>query len=73
MPDIFDSKYKSNSQRARVITETWFKTELYCPACGYNSLIKFNNNEKMADFFCEKCGEIYELKSTSHNISKNII
>ena len=73
LPEIFNSKYKSNSQIARVITETWLKNEMYCPACGCNFLTKNPNNAKMADFFCSECGEIYELKSTSHKIGKTII
>ena len=71
-PDL-ELNYKSPSQRIRVLTETWFKNEMYCPACGYDYLMKTPNNAKMADFFCKTCGEIYELKSTSHNIGKNIM
>ena len=65
--------YKSPSQRIRVLSETWLKNEMYCPACGYDYLIKNPNNSRMADFHCGTCGEIYELKSMGHNIGKTIL
>jgi len=73
LPEIPNLDFKSLSQRARVLTETWLKNEMYCPACGCDYLSKIRNNAKMADFFCSNCGEIYELKSTAHKIGKNIM
>ena len=49
------------------------KNEMYCPACGYDSLQKFPNNSRLADFFCSNCGEVYELKSKGSSIGKSIL
>ncbi len=54
--------YKSNSQRARIMTEFWVKENAYCPNCG-NRLAKFENNRPVADFLCKNCQEEFELKS----------
>jgi type II restriction enzyme len=55
--------YKSNSQRARVITETWMRRNMYCPVCGREHLTQFEANRPVADFYCEHCHQEYELKS----------
>ena len=46
-----------------VLTEQWVHEMIYCPNCGSNSLNKYPNNKKVADFFCLSCHEDYELKS----------
>lgn len=55
--------YKNRSQIARVISEGWVRDQLYCPFCGGDQLMKFENNRPAADFFCPRCKEQYELKS----------
>ena len=55
--------YSSNSQIARILTENWVKENSFCPNCGYFHLSEFENNRPVADFFCKKCLEEYELKS----------
>lgn len=60
--------YYSNSQKIRVITENWVNQNIYCPCCGNERLIHFENNRPVADFFCECCHEEYELKSKSGTI-----
>ena len=55
--------YSNNSQKARVLTETWAADNLYCPVCGYSRIKHFPNNRKVADFYCPVCNEQYELKS----------
>jgi type II restriction enzyme len=55
--------YVSASQRARIWTERWVEKWLYCPNCGNLNLDKFPNNRPVADFFCQKCKEEFELKS----------
>ncbi len=47
--------YVSGSQRARVFTESWVAAHLYCPSCGGRRLAKFENNRKLADFWCASC------------------
>ena len=73
LPKIPDLHFKSPSQNIRVLTETWLKNEMYCPVCGYASLVKSRNNAKMADFYCEKCGEIYELKSKQSPVTQKLL
>lgn len=65
--------YRSASQRIRVLSETWFNNEVYCPACGNDNLLKFPNNFRLADFYCERCGEVFELKSKGSSIGKSIL
>lgn len=54
--------YTSTSQRARVLTEGWVLKEVYCPSCG-GPVSNYNNNKPVADFYCTKCIEDFELKS----------
>lgn len=61
------SNYSSNSQIARVLTESWVHKNSYCPNCSCNELTPFKNNNKAGDFFCNDCSEEYELKSKDGN------
>ena len=72
-PDIQITRYKSIPQRVRVLSEQWMQNEMYCPSCGNDNLSKFPNNTKLADFFCESCGEVYELKSKRTPIGRSIL
>ena len=56
-------KYHSKSQIARITTEKWVKENAFCPACGFASLLKLENNSPVADFCCSDCKIEYELKS----------
>ena len=73
----FDNKvsllYKSKSQKIRVLSENWFSQNMYCPCCGNIMLKKFKNNSPVADFYCEKCSEQFELKSTDRKIKNKIV
>jgi type II restriction enzyme len=64
--------YKSNSQIARILTESWVKENSYCPNCGQSKLNGFENNMPVADFYCPECKEEFELKS-KHGKLSNII
>lgn len=68
-PEIV-STYKNLSQRARVLTETWGKENLYCPACPSDNLKPTPIGKKVVDFNCPNCGESYQLKSKSHPFGK---
>lgn len=57
--------YRSRSQVARVLSEAWCRRELYCPACDSNALLPTRPNTKVLDFTCPKCGQLFELKSSS--------
>ena len=65
-------RYKSRSQVARVLTEEWVNSNMYCPRCGCVKLIKFENNRRVADFFCDQCKNEYELKSKDGEIKHKI-
>lgn len=54
--------YKSNSQKARVMTEFWTWENIFCPNCWEN-IFHYDNNKPVADFYCKECEEDYELKS----------
>ncbi len=76
MQTVFNTKianqYKSNAQKIRVLSEDWAKNEVFCPNCGSN-IINFENNRPVADFYCPKCNEEYELKSKKNSIGKKIV
>ncbi len=55
--------FRSPSQVARVITENWCRTELYCLACEGDELAPERANSRACDFTCQNCTERYELKS----------
>lgn len=65
--------YKSQSQRARVLTEYWVDKSAFCPNCGYFEIDKYPNNQPVADFFCSNCREDYELKSKQNSIGTKIL
>lgn len=64
--------YSSNSQIARLLTENWVLNNSYCPSCGEFPLSEFENNRPVADFYCKKCREEFELKSKSGKLSNTI-
>lgn len=66
------SRYKSHSQKIRVITEKWVNEYIFCPNCG-NSIAEYENNRLVAYFYCSNCKEEYELKSKKGNIGKKIV
>lgn len=56
-------KYKSSSQKIRILTEYWVDNSIFCPNCGNLSIASYPNNKPVADFYCTKCKEDFELKS----------
>ena len=46
--------YDSHSQKIRVLTENWVHQYIFCPCCG-NSIVKYENNKPVADFYCSTC------------------
>lgn len=65
-----DNKYKSQSQKIRILTEKWVEEQIYCPNCGCVGVDKYENNKPVADFYCKKCSEDYELKSKKGKVGK---
>jgi len=73
----FDSKlaanYKSESQRVRVLSESWVGQSAFCPNCGCADIDQYENNRPVADFHCKNCNEDYELKSKKDSIGNKIV
>ena len=65
-------KYNSSAQKIRVMSESWLGDNMYCPNCGNPRISHLTNNSPVADFQCDNCGEIYELKSKNGNLGKKI-
>ncbi|WP_298067880.1 DpnI domain-containing protein [uncultured Mailhella sp.] len=65
-------KYRSSSQKARVLTESWVENNLFCPRCGHNKICHFSNNRPVADFYCPNCKSQYELKSKHGTLGTKI-
>lgn len=61
--------YKSNSQKIRVMSESWLDENGYCVKCGAK-LIQHKNNKPVSDFYCSNCKEDYELKSKNGSSEK---
>ena len=65
-------KYKSLSQKIRVMSEDWAVNNLFCPCCGNDKLKKMPNNYPVADLMCDICNSVFELKSKQGNIGNKI-
>ena len=65
-------KYRSNSQKARVMSENWIADNMFCPCCGNIHITKMENNLSVSDMLCDNCGEIFELKAKKESIGKKI-
>lgn len=65
--------YKSNTQRIRIMSEQWVESNIFCPCCGNPHIVSVGNNKPVADFCCNNCGEIYELKSKKGKTGKKIM
>ncbi len=66
------ARYKSGAQRARVVTEAWGESNLYCPNCTSPKLDRLEHNTKTIDFSCPKCSFRYQLKSQKSPIRSSI-
>jgi type II restriction enzyme len=56
-------RYKSASQRARVATELWGATNLYCVSCKSPRLVPMPHNTAAIDYICGICQSPFQLKS----------
>lgn len=68
----FADGYNSNSQKIRVLTENWVDKYIFCPSCGL-AVQNYENNKPVADFYCLKCNEDYELKSKKDTMGKKVV
>lgn len=65
--------YRSKSQIARIVTENWVEKNSFCPRCGKTKLERFENNQPVADFYCNNCNAEYELKSKKDSFALKIV
>jgi type II restriction enzyme len=63
--------YSSESQKIRVLSEDWVLNQIFCPSCG-GIISEYINNKPVADFYCKKCIEDFELKSKKGKIGKTV-
>lgn len=66
------TNYRSNSQRARVVTEAWGEHNLYCPNCSSPTLSRLCNNTKACDYACPQCEFEYQLKGQKTRIGDRV-
>lgn len=57
------AKYKSSTQRVRVVSEAWGAANLYCPSCGRDRVEPTPTNSEVVDFVCGSCSLGIQLKS----------
>ncbi|MFZ0213037.1 MAG: DpnI domain-containing protein [Candidatus Acidiferrales bacterium] len=66
-------RYKSNSQRARIATETWASKNLYCLNCASDELSCSPPNTAAVDYACPNCEASFQLKAQSHSFGGKIL
>lgn len=67
------TQYHSTSQKIRVMSENWVENNIFCPCCGNLQILRLANNKPVADFQCENCNSIFELKSKQGKFGKKIV
>lgn len=72
MSPALATRYKSPSQRARVLSEAWARENLYCVCCASPTLRAAPPNAKVIDFRCPQCEALFQLKSQSRAFSRRI-
>ncbi|HEY2177476.1 MAG TPA: DpnI domain-containing protein [Caulobacteraceae bacterium] len=65
--------FVSATQNARIWTEHWVRSRLFCPNCGSPNMDQFTGNRPVADFYCPSCREEFELKSQKSRFGTRIV
>lgn len=65
--------FQSGSQNARALTEDWVERQMFCPNCTSERLSRFPNNRPVADFFCPRCNEEFEIKGQKAKFGSRVI
>ncbi len=73
MPKDLADAYRSPSQQARVVTEGWARSNLYCPVCVSESLAPSPANTRAVDFGCDRCQESFQLKGKASAFGNKVI
>src|ERR1035441_10423386 len=63
MTGALAADYHSGAQRARVVTESWGESNLYCPNCSSPKLTWLEPGHPASDYSCPKCRFWFQLKS----------
>ncbi|MCD7778861.1 MAG: restriction endonuclease [Clostridiales bacterium] len=71
--NVLANTYHNSSQKIRVMSESWAAENIFCPCCGNPHIEKLDNNKPVADFQCDFCGSIFELKSKKGNLGKKVM
>ncbi len=72
MTGALAAAYHSGAQRARVVTESWGESNLYCPNCSSPKLIWLEPGHPASDYSCPQCKFWYQLKSQRAPIRNSI-
>ena len=64
--------YTSGAQRARVVTEAWARSQLYCANCDSSSLGETPANNRAIDFVCPRCHAPFQLKAKSSSLGETV-
>jgi type II restriction enzyme len=72
MTGALAAAYRSGAQRARVVTESWGESNLYCPNCSSPKLTWLEPGHPASDCSCSKCEFKYQLKSQHSPIRQSI-
>jgi type II restriction enzyme len=67
------NSYTSQSQRSRVISESWFRSFGYCLSCDSDELRPTAANTRASDFVCPECDQSYELKSFALKPKRSLV
>lgn len=73
MPINLAAAYTSPSQKARVVTEGWARSNLFCPVCTTDRLTPTPANTRAVDFVCDNCEESFQLKGKSSSFSNKVV
>jgi type II restriction enzyme len=72
MTGALAAAYHSGAQRARVVTESWGESNLYCPNCSSPKLTWLEPGHPASDYSCPKCNFWFQLKSQRARIGDSI-
>lgn len=65
--------YKSASQRARISSESWGASNLYCPCCDSNRLAQLPGNTPAVDYCCPRCDAGFQLKCSTKPFGRRLL
>ena len=72
MTGALAADYHSGAQRARVVTESWGESNLYCPNCSSPKLTWLEPGHPASDYKCPSCEFWFQLKSQKSRIGDSI-